>query len=315
MQRRIIIFNERPELVEVYSKYFQEVGLNVIATFLSFGDLLEYFVSANKSLERRVLLESSIVLLSTSSVDRIDMLEAARSLKKLNSSSRIVLATTQNGTQIEFIKDAFDSVISKPFLMSELIRTIDDLFLESRDKDNPEAKKGRVDRLDSKSGVVIGLVDTTKFFLEAIEKTNRSFAAVCESNAAQFFLIDDYRHAVERLAARGIRLRVILDVTTENYEISKEISKIMEVRHLNAVKGSFCLTDDSYLSATEPLDRVELVPKLLYSSLQSVVNQHQFLFEELWKDAIPAKKRFEEIDLELRVDQEKTSQPFPLKDN
>jgi len=66
---------------------------------------------------------------------------------------------------------------------------------------------------------------------------------------------------------------------------------------MDDVRGSFCLTDTSYLSSTEPLHKMELVSKLFFSTLESLVSQHQFLFKELWKEAIPANERFEDIEM------------------
>ena len=276
----------------MYTKYFGRIGLEVGATFRSIEDLADYFLAANKSLDRRIQLESSVVLIASSR--GVDVLEAARILKRINSTTRLMLAAAPDEDRLESCANAFDSVLIKPFPITELIRKIDSLFLD------PNVRKTlETDRPVPRSGTVLGLVETTKFFLDVIKSTRRAFDAVVEASGAQFFEIDDYRSAIKGLRERGIPVRVILEICLENYDMCKEIAEVMELRHMDNVQGSFCLIDDSYLSATEPLDKVELVPRLLYSTFESVVNQHHFLFETLWKNAIPAVQRFQEIDREI----------------
>jgi DNA-binding response OmpR family regulator len=292
--KRIIILHGHSEVSEMYKKHFVRNGLEVSATFQSFSDIVDYFIAANKSLDRRVELDNSIVLIP-GTIGDVDILDAARTLKGINSSTRLMLATSDSEVQVEYCKDAFDSVIRKPFLISELLRAIDDILLESKNNEMIE-RESEIDFLESRTGVIFGLVNTTKFFLATINNAKQNFGAVVEAGGAQLFSIDDYKNAVQSLNERKIISRVIMEITPENYEVSKEISAALELRHLNSVRGSFCITDSCYMSSTEPLDKVELVPKLFYSSLESVVSQHQFVFEQLWKEAIPASLRFKEIE-------------------
>jgi len=276
----------------MYSQFFRWSGLEVAQTFRNFRDLTDYFIVANKSLDRRIQLESSVVLIA-SSLEGINVMEAARDLKRINSSARLILATAESEDDLESWKNVFDSIIAKPFLVSEFVQEIESLFRE------PNVRKTvEIDHPVPRSGVVLGLVDTTKFFLDIIKSTRRNFDAIVEASGAQFFEIEDYKSAIKGLNERRIPVRVIVEISLENYDMCKEIAKVMDVRHMESIQGSFCLTDDTYLSSTERLDRVELVPKLFYSTFESIVNQHHFLFETLWKNAIPAEQRFQEFDRE-----------------
>jgi DNA-binding response OmpR family regulator len=292
LEKRIIILHKSSRALDMYSQFFQWGGLEVAETFHNIRDLTDYFVVANKSLDRRIQLESSVVLIA-SSLEGVDVMEAARDLKRINSTTRLILATAESEGNLESWKNVFDSIIAKPFLVSELVQEMDDLFTK------PNVRKtAETDHPVPRSGVVLGLVDTTRFFLDTIKSTRRNFDAIVEASGAQFFEIEDYKSAIKGLNERGIPVRVIVEISVENYEMCKEIAKVMELRHMENIQGSFCLTDDTYLSSTEPLDRVELVPKLFYSTFESIVNQHHFLFETLWKDAIPAEQRFQEFDRE-----------------
>jgi len=183
--RRIIILHGHPEVLDMYSTHFRRSGLNVSATIHSFSEIVDYFIDANKSLERRIELDNSIVLIP-GSIGDIDVIDAARTLRKINSSTKLILATSESDFHIEFCKDAFDSVLRKPFLISKLLRAMDEIFLRSKDKDAGEIEN-EINTLESGTGVIFGLVETTRFFLETINNAKKTFDAVVESGGAQLF--------------------------------------------------------------------------------------------------------------------------------
>jgi hypothetical protein len=70
----------------------------------------------------------------------------------------------------------------------------------------------------------------------------------------------------------------------------------MELRHLDAIKGNFSISDKkTYLGAASMNDG-EPPTEGIRSTSKVFVEQQQYFFETLWGKAIPARQRFKEIE-------------------
>jgi len=108
----------------------------------------------------------------------------------------------------------------------------------------------------------------------------------------------------ERLKAknRGVNFRYITEITKDNISYCKELSEFAEVRHLNGVKGNFEVSKNGikcgkreYIGAAT-LQEAEPVAQLVYSNVEEIVEQQQFVFDTLWNKAIPFQVRVKEIE-------------------
>ncbi len=114
---------------------------------------------------------------------------------------------------------------------------------------------------------------------------------------------------------RGIRSRVITEITKDNLSYCKELINLTsEVRHLEDVIGNFSISDRSIYQATAMGDfsrlmlnrpHVEIlvsspITESIYSTMNAFVAQQQYFFDMLWKKAIPAKQRIKEIEEGLK---------------
>lgn len=128
--------------------------------------------------------------------------------------------------------------------------------------------------------------------------------------------------AMIELKKRGIKSRLITEITRENLESCKEVMKMTtEVRHLDEVKGNFSISDESVYEATmmgnflnpdkvsssklsskleQNSQEAKLLTQSIYSTVKAFVGQQQYFFETLWKKAIPAKQRIREIEEGLK---------------
>jgi two-component system, OmpR family, sensor histidine kinase VicK len=95
---------------------------------------------------------------------------------------------------------------------------------------------------------------------------------------------------------RGIKIRFITEITTDNLPYCKRMMELGEMRHLDGVQGNFGVSETEYL-ASATLDKEKLVPLLIYSNVKQIVKQQQYVFQTLWNKAIPAEQRIEEIEL------------------
>lgn len=124
--------------------------------------------------------------------------------------------------------------------------------------------------------------------------------------------------AMIELKKKGIRSRLITEITRDNLDSCKEVMKMTtEVRHLDEVKGNFSISDESIYEAAmlgnflvpdkvstsmlssklvQNSQEAKLSTQSIYSTVKAFVGQQQYFFEMLWRRAIPAKQRIREIE-------------------
>jgi signal transduction histidine kinase len=71
--------------------------------------------------------------------------------------------------------------------------------------------------------------------------------------------------------------------------------EIAEVRHLDGIKGNFMVSEKEYIA---PLSSPgsEVASQIIYSNLWEMVSQQNYIFDTLWNKAVPAIRRFKEIE-------------------
>jgi two-component system sensor histidine kinase VicK len=107
--------------------------------------------------------------------------------------------------------------------------------------------------------------------------------------------IEPIKKAYFELKNRGVKIRIITEITTQNISYCKEIMNIGDVRHLEGIKGNFVIADGAkYAGIANTRDGN--LPQLISSNVMAFVEQQQYFFEMLWDKAIPAKKRIREIE-------------------
>ena len=93
---------------------------------------------------------------------------------------------------------------------------------------------------------------------------------------------------------RGVRLRYLTEITNENISYCKELIKIVdELRHLDAIKGNFMISEEEYLAPVMD-EEGKIASHLIYSNVDEIVEQQNYIFETLWNKAIPSEQRITE---------------------
>jgi len=124
---------------------------------------------------------------------------------------------------------------------------------------------------------------------------------------------------------RGIKSRVITEVTQDNILYCRELMKLsIELRHMDDIKGNFSISDGEMYQATamgdfsvasrldnnhdsttskereeerlQPITTAGIETETILSNVRAFVSQQQYFFDTLWKKAIPAKQRIKEIE-------------------
>jgi two-component system, OmpR family, sensor histidine kinase VicK len=132
--------------------------------------------------------------------------------------------------------------------------------------------------------------------LEVLSKIRATYDLCLDSYGLSPILeTEPIKKAYFELGNRGVKIRIITEITTHNISYCKEMMKIGDVRHLEGIKGNFVIADGAKYAGIANTDDGKL-PQLISSNVMAFVEQQQYFFDMLWNKAIPAKKRIKEIE-------------------
>ena len=150
--------------------------------------------------------------------------------------------------------------------------------------------------------VLYGVENAVKLFSSVVHSAD-TVIDICDdgiiSQAATSFKIIE-----ERVLETGAKFRYITEIKKDNIKHCKELMKVGQLRHLDGIRTNFVVTDTEYTSSAI-MEQVHAHPEIVYSNVRSIVEQQQYLFENLWNKAIPAERRISEI--EEGIELEKTN--------
>ena len=69
-----------------------------------------------------------------------------------------------------------------------------------------------------------------------------------------------------------------------------------ELRHLDGIKGNFMLSETEYLAPVILFEKGKIASQIICSNVKEILDQHQYMFDTLWNNAISAQQRIVEID-------------------
>ena len=102
--------------------------------------------------------------------------------------------------------------------------------------------------------------------------------------------------ALQYAKKRGVRLQYVTEISKENISYCKELAELVELRHLDKLKGKFAVNEFETISTAIVIRKAKPEPKAIYSNIPEVVQQQQYFFETVWDKAMPAEQRIQEIE-------------------
>jgi two-component system, OmpR family, sensor histidine kinase VicK len=149
--------------------------------------------------------------------------------------------------------------------------------------------------------------------LEVLSKIETTYdLCIASTGVSPILETEPIKKAYFGLKNRGVKIRIITEITTHNIYYCKEMMKIGDVRHLEGIKGNFVIADRAKYAGIANTHEGKLL-QLINSNVMAFVEQQQYFFEMLWNKAIPAEKRIREIEegripekLEIIEDTEKS---------
>jgi signal transduction histidine kinase len=96
---------------------------------------------------------------------------------------------------------------------------------------------------------------------------------------------------------RGARFRYVTEISRENIHYCKQLLKMVdELRHLEGIKGNFYLSESEYIAPARLHERGKPASQIIYSNVNEIVEQQQYVFDSFWAKAIPAEQIIREIE-------------------
>jgi hypothetical protein len=99
-----------------------------------------------------------------------------------------------------------------------------------------------------------------------------------------------------KLKQKGVDMRVITQITSDNLTYCKTLSDIVEVRHVDGIQSSFGICDGKWLlDHVISLDEFPL-SHAIFTNVEKLVNVKRSLFETVWKQSVPAQEVFAKLE-------------------
>lgn len=132
------------------------------------------------------------------------------------------------------------------------------------------------------------IIETIKSF----QSNTKTFWGACVDSSLPSYSIGKVKQGYIEARKRGVRILYITEITKENLSYCEEIMRFAKLRHLDAIRGNFAVSDSEYVAGTK---RGSRLTKLVQSNLEVLVQQQRHIFDMLWKRAIPARERIHQL--------------------
>jgi two-component system, OmpR family, sensor histidine kinase VicK len=156
--------------------------------------------------------------------------------------------------------------------------------------------------------VVYGFEKTTEAIMKFLNSAEVSMDICADYTWPSVVMgVEVYKRGLYDLKTRNVKSRFVTDITKDNIEYCKELMQILELRHLDGIKGNFGISEKAY-TASATLQKVTLLQQVIYSNAKAILEQQQYVFETLWSKAKPAEQKIREIEEGIDVGETKVIQ-------
>jgi len=128
--------------------------------------------------------------------------------------------------------------------------------------------------------------------IKRFQANTKTFWGACVDSSLPSFSVGQVKQGYVDAKNRGVSIHYITEITLANLPYCNEIMQLAELRHLKGVKGNFAVGDAEFVAGAM---RGPTLATLVQSDAIELVQQQRHVFETLWNQALPAKKRIEEL--------------------
>jgi two-component system, OmpR family, sensor histidine kinase VicK len=150
---------------------------------------------------------------------------------------------------------------------------------------------------EEKTEVIYGHENVINWVLRTLPTVTKTIDQCGDRHGPSIMLLNEqiWQKHIE-MHNRGVRQRIVVEITKENISHCKKLMQYQELRHLDGIIDYLSVLDGRLVTSTAYGEERKMLPHLVTSTVKVLVDQHRYFFETLWKKAIPAKQRIREIE-------------------
>jgi two-component system, OmpR family, sensor histidine kinase VicK len=153
-----------------------------------------------------------------------------------------------------------------------------------------------------KTRILYGDENTTNAILRLVSKSKAGIDIYGNYKMLPVVIRDElFTKALSDAKSRGVRLRLIIEINKDNIAYCKELMGIVELGHLDGLKGNFILNERDYISATSTLKEGKIIPQLIHTNIKEILEQQQYTFDTFWNNTTSAQEKIREVEEGLQV--------------
>lgn len=143
------------------------------------------------------------------------------------------------------------------------------------------------------------VIDTALQFTS--NANNKIDACVDHTRPSLIVEIKRLKKAFQDAKRRGVKLRYITEIKTENVSFCKEllISVVNDLHHLDGIKGNFYVSEKEYIAPAALHEKDKPSSQIIRSNMKEIVEEQQYVFDTLWNKSIPAEDKIKEIEQKI----------------
>ena len=151
--------------------------------------------------------------------------------------------------------------------------------------------------MDEKIDILYGNEDIMYTTLRIFDSTRRTIeGCIGRDEVAVHVTIDILWNGLLKLKQKGVKLRIITQITSDNLSYCKTFSQAAELRHVDGIQSSFGISDGKWLlEHVISLDEFPL-SHAIHTNVKKLVDAKRTLFETVWRQSIPAEEMFAKLE-------------------
>jgi two-component system sensor histidine kinase VicK len=149
-----------------------------------------------------------------------------------------------------------------------------------------------------KTRISYGVQNAANAILRLVSKSKDEID-ICGNYTVLSAAIGDevFKKILRDAKGRGIKLKYVTEITKQNIAYCKEIMEMVELRHLDGLKGNFILNETEHLSiSTKTLQGKKNIPQIIHNNIKEIVEQQQYIFDTFWNKTISTQQKIREIE-------------------
>jgi hypothetical protein len=151
--------------------------------------------------------------------------------------------------------------------------------------------------------VLYGNENIQRTVLEGFSRVSKELdGCVDHSEVAMNVTYDAIWNGFIQLKKKGVRLRTVTEITSENISYVKKLMELFEVRHITGVKSNFGIIDRRECLLHSISHEDQPLSHAIITNSKPLVEAQQYLFETLWAKSIPAQYKIKEIEEGIKPD-------------